>query len=229
MSLFDPMFLLIIVPPILAWYVQIRLSRVFAKYHTVPNGVGATGLEVARRLLSSQRLEGVGLKEGEGRMTDNYDIETNTLQLSPLTANTPSLTSLGVVAHEVGHALQDAQGYSFLRIRSGLGRRVGYLVQWSPYLLIIGILPGFTILLWAAVALMVGQVVFALVTLPIERNASERAVAMLEEADLMTPREREGVVEVLDAAALTYVAALGQRVALFVFLVLLLLGVFGFR
>ncbi len=227
MSLFDPIFLLIIVPPILAWYVQMRLGQVFARYQAVPNEIRATGLDVAKRLLASQRLDNVSLQQVEGRMADNYDTETNTLRLSPVTANSSSVTSLGIVAHEIGHALQDAQGYTFLRVRSGLGRRLGQVVRWSPYLLLIGIVPGLAPLLWAAVALMAVQVVFALVTLPIEQNASERAVAILEETGLMTPAERDGVTEVLGAAALTYLAALGQRIALFLFLVLLLFGLFG--
>lgn len=222
--LFAPLWLLLVIPPLLAWYAQGRVRAVFNRYQRVPNSQRATGLDIARYLLDQAHLRDVRVVLVQGRFTDQYNPVTNTLGLSQTTASTPSVASLGVVAHEIGHATQDYQGYSLLRLRVGLARRLAPLILWSPFVLLWGILLGIPILLFIAALLLAVQVVFAVVTLPVERDASERAMAMLEQTGLVMPIEREGVRRVLSAATLTYLVALGQRLALFLFLVLLLLS-----
>jgi Zn-dependent membrane protease YugP len=215
----NPLCLILIVLALLAWFAQARVRAVHEKYSAQPNSQAATGLEVARRLLSHYKLTHVTIERTPGHLTDHYDPQSKTLRLADGVANGSSVTSLGIVAHEVGHAVQDAEGYRFMRVRTDMGQRISVAAQWSSFVFVGGMLFGIPILMALGGVLLAGMIVFSEVTLPVERNASDRALAMLEQTGLSTAGEREGVRQVLRAAALTYLTALGQRLASFLFFV----------
>jgi Zn-dependent membrane protease YugP len=157
-------------------------------------------------------------------MGDHYDPSKNVLRLSRDVARTPSVAALGVVAHEVGHALQDQTNYFPLRLRSGLVPMVN-LGSWLGMILFFaGILLQFSNLVWLGIIFFSGSVVFALVTLPVERDASRRALQILEAEGLVGTTDIRGVQSVLSAASLTYVAALAQAVSQLLYFVLLATG-----
>ena len=208
-------------------WAQNRVNSTYKKYSRTANMNGLTGLEAASRLLAYNGLNHIRIEGTRGRLSDHYDPRTKVLRLSADVANRQSVAALGIVAHEVGHAAQDKLGYAPMRFRSALvpvaniGSRFGFL------LVIIGVvLFGLNIafgatMAWVGVALFGAVVLFALVTLPVEFNASNRARHMLQSTGLVSAREFEGASAVLSAAALTYVAALLQAVAqLFYFLLL---------
>lgn len=212
----NALYLILIVPALLAWFAQARVRQVYEKYGAQDNNRGVSGLEVARQLLAHHGLTGVEIDRAPGHLTDHYDPESRTLRLSDGVANASSVTSLGIVAHEVGHAVQDAEGYRFMRLRTDMGRRLGVATQWSGFVFLGGMLFGIPLLMALGGVLLAGMAVFSLVTLPVERNASDRALEMLEQTGLAAEK-REGVRQVLRAAALTYLTALGQRLASFLF------------
>lgn len=213
----NPRYLLLIVPGLLAWFAQARVRDVYEKYGGRKNSRGITGLEAARHLLSHHGLSDVTVERAEGHLTDHYDPESNTLHLSDSVANTDSITALGIVAHEVGHAVQDAEGYRLMRVRTKMGQGLSAAARWGSFAFIGGMLFDVPILMVVSGAFLAALTVFALLTLPVERNASDRAMAMLEETNLAGDEERRGVRRVLRSAALTYLTSLGNRVATFLF------------
>lgn len=217
--LFDPVYLLLIVPALLTWWAQAKVREIYRKYETQPNRRGISGQEIARYLLSSLGLTDVNLGRIPGTLTDHYDPQTNTLRLSDGTVRTSSVTALGIVAHEVGHAAQDAEGYGFMRLREILARPLSVLASLSPLVFIGGMLYGNPLYMSLGGLMLASQAVFALVTLPVERNASSRAVQMLEQTGLAMAEESKGVREVLRAAAFTYLTRLGRQIASFLFFV----------
>jgi Predicted Zn-dependent protease len=198
-----------LVPAILLTvYAQIRVSSTFNKYSQVRSGRGLTGAEGARMLLDSGGLQSVPIELIEGRLSDNYDPRTRTLRLSRDVGQGASLASLGVAAHEAGHAMQHAEGYAPMKLRSllvpaaNLGSNLGYILFLagliflrSPLLMNIGI------------AFFSAAVLFTVVTLPVELDASRRALALLSEKGILVSTEIDGARAVLRAAALTYLAA----------------------
>jgi hypothetical protein len=209
---------------LLALYAQHRVRSAYGKYSRIRNMVGISGLEAARRLLEYSRLYHVNVEGVPGELTDHYDPRTKTLRLSPRVARTNSVASLGIVAHEVGHAVQDATGYLPLKIRTGLvplaslGSSLGYIV------FIIGFLLNLAGLVWLGVALFSGAALFALVTLPVEWDASNRALRMLRSTGLVGIADLEGARKVLSAASLTYIAALAQTISTLLYYVFLAMG-----
>jgi hypothetical protein len=188
---------------------------------------GFSGNQAASRLLAYNGLNEVRIEGTKGHLTDHYDPRSKVLRLSADVANRQSVAALGIVAHEVGHAAQDKFGYGPMKLRSALVPVANIGSQFGFILVIIGIvLFGLNIALgatmaWIGVGLFGAAVLFALVTLPVELNASNRARQMLQGAGMVSTREFEGASAVLSAAALTYVAALLQAVAqLFYFLLL---------
>ncbi|MBW7884772.1 MAG: zinc metallopeptidase [Caldilineaceae bacterium] len=214
---FNPMYLLIIGSALLAWYAQARVRQVHEKYAAVENSRAISGQDAARALLAFHKLVDVKVERTPGLYTDHYDPQANVLRLSDGVANGRSLTALGIVAHEVGHAIQDAEGYRFMRIRTFLAQRVGTMTQWSSLIFVGGMLFGIPSLMGLGGLLLAGLAIFSLVTLPVERNASDRALASLNAAGLAAAEELDPVRQVLGAAAFTYLAALGQRLATFLF------------
>ena len=229
MFIWDPRYLIFALPAlILAFYAQLRVSSAFNKYSRKPNRRGLTGYEAARILLRSVGLDHVRVEQASGRLGDHYDPGKQTLRLSQGVAKNPSVASLGIVAHEVGHAMQDAANYTPLRVRSGLvpmvriGSWLGPLIFFAGFFL--SSLTGSTLIAWFGLFLFAGTVVFALITLPVEFNASKRALQLLKTYQLADGRELQETKQVLDAAALTYVASLAQAISTMLYYVFLLTG-----
>jgi len=226
MFYFDPLYLIFALPALLlAFYAQFRVQSAYRQYSRKSNGRGISGLEAARYLLSSAGLSHISVEGTPGQLTDHYDPRSETLRLSPQVANSQSVAALGIVAHEVGHAMQDAQAYAPLRWRTGLVPAVNIGSWLGPILFLVGFLMQVPSLAWVGVLFFAGSAVFALITLPVELNASGRALQMLRTAGLVTGgQETEGVKSVLNAAALTYVAALAQALSTLLYYVFLLTG-----
>ena len=226
MFFFDPMYLVFALPALLlAFYAQFKVQSAYGKYSQKSNWQGISGLEATRYLLSSAGLSHVRVEGAPGQLTDHYDPRSETLRLSPQVANSRSVAALGIVAHEVGHAMQDAQAYAPLRWRTGLVPAVNIGSWLGPILFLVGFLMQVPSLAWVGVLFFAGSAVFALITLPVELNASGRALQMLRTAGLVTGgQETEGVKSVLNAAALTYVAALAQALSTLLYYVFLLTG-----
>jgi Zn-dependent membrane protease YugP len=215
----NPLYLLLILPGLLGWYAQKRVRDIYERYGEVPNQKGADGVEIARSLLTQHGLQAITVERTPGHLTDHYDPQKKVLSLSDGVANGRSITALGIVAHEVGHAVQDAQGYRFMQARTWLAQRVGVLAQWSSFIFVGGMLFGNQMLMALGGVLLFGMLVFSLVALPVERDASRRALASLEQAGLTNPEEKKGVKKVLKGAAFTYLAGIGQRLGTFLFFV----------
>ncbi len=220
---FDPMYLVFMAPALLlAFYAQFKVKRAYATYTRVANERGITGLQAARMILPGEGLSGVSVEGTPGQLTDHYDPRTKTLRLSAGVAQQPSVAALAIVAHEIGHALQDNQGYTPLKLRSAIVPAVQVSAWVAPILFLIGFLFNMLSLAWLGVAFFAASAVFALVTLPVEFNASRRALKLLQTYQLTDGRELQGAKAVLDAAALTYVAALAQTLATLLYYVTLL-------
>ncbi len=225
MFYFDPLYLILALPGLLlGLWAQFRVKGTFNKYARVRTSQNLTGAEVARHLLDSQGLYDVQIEEVQGFLSDHYDPRTRILRLSPDVYRVPSVSAAGVAAHEMGHALQHAAGYAPLRLRSAIVPAVQFGSSLGPILFLVGFLLRFTALAWLGVIFFAGAVVFSLVTLPVEFNASKRAKALLANSGFMSTDEVRGVDKVLDAAALTYVAAAVAAIGQLLYYVLLLTG-----
>ncbi len=225
MFYFDPMYLVFALPALLlAFYAQFKVQSAYSKYSRTPNWRGISGLEAARYLLSASGLGHVNVEGVPGQLSDHYDPRTKTLRLSPQVANGRTVAALGIVAHEIGHASQEAQGYVPLRLRAGLVPMVTLGSWLGPILFFMGLLMNFMGLAWLGLLAFAGAAVFALITLPVEFNASRRAREMLRGYNLVDERELKGVKSVLDAASLTYVAALAQALSTLLYYGVLLAG-----
>lgn len=206
----DPRYWLFIAPALLFMlFAQWRVKSAYAKWSRVLNSRSIPGVRAAQQLLSENGLYGVNIREVGGQLSDNYDPRTKTLNLSQGSAQQDSVASLAVVAHEIGHAMQDAKGFFLLRVRGGLVPAVRFGSQLGPILFFVGLLLQFGPLMWVGIVFFSGAFVFALVTLPVELDASRRAMNMLTASGLVVGAdEKRGARAVLTAAALTYVAAL---------------------
>jgi Zn-dependent membrane protease YugP len=222
----DPTYFVFVLPALLlAFWAQMRVRSAYKRYLKEPNMQGLTGVEAAQRLLSNQGLSGVSIEGTPGELTDHYDPRSKTLRLSPGVANSRSVAALGIVAHEVGHAVQDQTGYGPLKLRSGLVPMVTASSYLGPILFIVGLLFQVAGVAWLGVILFSTSAVFALLTVPVEMNASQRALQMLTTNGLVVAGEEEaGARKVLNAAAWTYVAALVQVLATLLYYVTLLSG-----
>lgn len=222
---FDPLYLIVTMPALLlALYAQWKVRSSYEKYSETPNERGISGYQAAQELLRANGLYGVDVEGVQGKLSDHYDPRSNVLRLSPGVANGRSIASLAIVAHEIGHAVQDQQEYAMLRARSALVPAVNIGSSLGIWLAFGGMFFGWTGLAWLGVALFSAAVVFALITLPVELNASSRALEMLKTNNLLSPHDLKGAKSVLRAAALTYVAALAQAVLQLLYLVLRLSG-----
>ena len=211
--MFDPMYFVFALPALLlGLYAQSRVKSNFNKYAKVPTMNRMTGSQVARALLNAYGLHDVKVEGIKGSLTDHYDPRSKTLRLSEATHSSPSVAAAGIAAHEMGHALQHAKGYAPLQLRSALVPAVRFGSNLGPYLFIGGALLNFSALAWVGIALFAGATIFSLVTLPVEFDASKRAKELLLRENILGSQEMEGVNKVLNAAALTYVAAAIQSV-----------------
>jgi Zn-dependent membrane protease YugP len=229
--IFDSTYLCFMAPGLLlvmfaSWYV----NSAYRKWSRVPVRSGLTGAEAAQRLIMSGGLNGVQIQGIGGNLTDNYDPRDKVLRLSQGVANTASVASVAVAAHELGHAMQDAEGYFPLRFRAALVPAVN-IGSWLGWILIFaGIILHMVNLAWVGILVFSGGALFALATLPVELNASARAKQLLADTGIVAgPDERAGVNRVLNAAALTYVAALATAVLQLLYFVSLIGGMGGRR
>ena len=225
MFYFDPLYLVFALPALLlALVAQWRVQAAVKKYSGVPTGRGATGARVARAILDGHGLQQVAVERTNGFLSDHYDPLSRTLRLSPEVHDTPSVAAVGIAAPETGHALQHAEGYWPLQIRSAIVPVVQFGSYLGPLVFLLGFLLNFTGLAWVGVLLFAGVAVFALITLPVEFDASRRAKELLTGQGYVWGEEAVGVSRVLDAAALTYVAGLAQALSTLLYYVFLLTG-----
>jgi len=211
-----------IVPMILGFWAQHRVKSTFARNLEVPVANGMTGAQVARRVLDANGLNEVPIEETPGSLSDHYDPRSKSVHLSPEVFRGVSIASTSVAAHEVGHAIQHAQAYAFFRVRSAMFPAVQFASNIWVLFLIGGIffqITGFVVL---AVALYAIAVLFQIVTLPVEFDASNRAKRQLNELGLVVASEGAGVKSVLRAAAWTYVAGALAAVAILLYYLSLL-------
>ena len=235
MFFYDPTYLLFMVPAFLlmlltSWYVK----SAYNKWSRVPSSSRLTGAQVAQRLINSStyvtsgsgrglfdvQIQGIG-----GNLTDHYDPRTKTLRLSQGVANSSSVAAVAVAAHELGHAMQDAEDYLPLRLRAALVPAVN-IGSWLGWILImVGLFLNMVNLAWLGVLVFSGGAIFALATLPVELNASARAKQLLAQTGIIqSEQERRGVNNVLNAAALTYVASLVTAILQLLYFVSLIGG-----
>lgn len=227
MGFFLPYWWLVLPAFALVMYAQYKVSSTFARYNQVRSFVGLTGAEVGRRLLDQYNLHDVKVVPVPGSLTDRYDPSDRTLGLSESVYTSASVAAMGVTAHEVGHAVQDAAAYAPMRLRSTLVPAANFGSMVGPYLVLAGLFFGYgsnfmAWLLYVGIVVFAAAVLFHVVTLPVELNASSRALQMLQSSGLLDPREQEQAREVLNAAALTYVA--GAAVAVLQLLQYLLIA-----
>jgi Zn-dependent membrane protease YugP len=210
MFLFSPTYLMYMIPAfilmaITSWYVK----AAYKKWSQIPAKSRLTGVQATQRLISTGGLYGVQIQGVAGEMTDHYDPRNKTLFLSNGVANSTSVAALAIAAHELGHAMQDAEEYFPLKFRSALVPIVNIGSNLGWFLIMIGLFLRFTELAWLGVLIFAGGAVFSLATLPVEFNASSRAKQLLAQTGIIqTDEEMRGVNNVLNAAALTYVAGL---------------------
>ncbi len=219
MFMYDSTMLLLIPAAILAFYAQYKVKSTFEKYSRTSNRRGFTGADVAQQLLANAGVHNVRVERTSGNLTDHYDPRSNTLRLSDAVYNSTSLAALGVAAHETGHAIQHEEGYLALSIRNTIVPVVSFSSQLATPLIFIGILlsmwggPIGVFLMDIGIVLFAAVVLFQLITLPVEFNASRRAINMLTDNNILSDTEIVPAKKVLNAAALTYVAAAAVAIA----------------
>lgn len=210
----DPTWILVIIGAVLSMIASARVSSTFNKYSKVRSMSGMTGAEAARRLLNSQGIYDVQVRSVGGRLTDHYDPRTKTVNLSDSVYGSTSVVAVGVAAHECGHVMQDQNGYVPLRIRAAIVPAANIGSQMAFPIIILGVIIGGlgSPLVNVGLILFSLAVLFQLVTLPVEFNASRRAVTLLGQTGILGDQELGYTRKVLGAAALTYVAALAATV-----------------
>lgn len=209
---FDSTMLLLIPALILSMWAQFKVKSTFAKYSEIRARRGVTATDVARALLDRFGLTNVPVERIGGQLTDHYDPRDKTLHLSDSVDDSQSIAAIGVAAHEVGHAIQDQEGYAFLKFRNAIVPAVNICSTASMPIFFIGLLMSSFNLLNLGILLFCGVLVFHLVTLPVELDASSRAMKLLAETGMLESDELKGARSVLSAAAMTYVAALVMTV-----------------
>lgn len=198
--------MLAIIIMIIPLYASMKVQNTFNKYSKVGTLSGYSGEEAARRILMMNNIH-IPIKPVRGSMTDFYDPVKKELALSQTVFGASSIAALGVAAHEAGHAIQDADGYAFLRFRHALYPVTNFASRLAMPLIFLGLILGMGPLLPIGIFLFAFTTLFTLITLPVEFNASKRALVSLESSGILSPNELEGARKVLQAAALTYVAA----------------------
>lgn len=213
-AMFDWTIWILLPGVVFALYAQAKVRSTFAKYSRVRSGRGVTGAQAARELLDAHGLFDVNIEHIPGDLSDHYDPKAKVLRLSRTVYGSDSLAALGVAAHEAGHAVQDAENYTALKLRHMIFpvAQIGSYAAWPIFFigLFIGGMKGLPLgrmMMDVGIVMFSAYVVFALVTLPVEFNASKRALALLESRGIVTVAERSDAGKVLNAAAMTYLAA----------------------
>ena len=218
----DQYYIWLIIPAtLIALWAQIKVKSTFNKYNQVRTGRGTTAAMIARQILDSNGLQNVTIEHVAGNLSDHFDPRTNVIRLSDTVYNSTSVGAIGVAAHEVGHAVQYATNYGPIKIRAALIPITNIGSTIALPLAILGIFAGIELLSGIGIILFSTVVLFQLITLPVEFNASSRAIKTLEQDMLLDSNELKGAKKVLTAAALTYVAALIVAIANLLRLILL--------
>lgn len=205
---YDPTYMLIVISALISLFAQFLVNSRFSKYSRVRSRSGMTGAQAAERILQSQGIYDVAIQRVSGKLTDHYDPRNKTLNLSDAVYASTSVAAVGVAAHECGHAIQHARGYAPLSFRSALVSVANIGSQLSWLFIILGIFFGGShTLIMIGILMFSAAVLFQLVTLPVEFNASGRALKLLSETGILQKDEVSDTRKVLSAAALTYVAA----------------------
>lgn len=205
----DPLYIILVIPAvIIAAIAQANVSGTFSKYSKVRTARGYTGAEAARAILDANGLYNVRVERVAGNLSDHFDPRQNVIRLSQGVYDNATVAAVGVAAHESGHAVQYATGYAPIKLRNAIVPVTQFGSSLSIPVLLLGFFMGLQPLVYAGIILFSAMVVFQLVTLPVEFNASSRALAIIEEQELLGSEELRGAKKVLGAAALTYVAAL---------------------
>ncbi|MGH2531301.1 MAG: zinc metallopeptidase [Thermomicrobiales bacterium] len=225
MFFFDPMFLIFMIPGLLiSLWAQSKVKGAYAQFSKVRNQSNLTGAQAAREVLNSQGLYDVPIEAIPGELSDHYDPRKRVLRLSQGVYGVPSVAAVGIAAHEAGHAIQHAKGYTPLQVRTAIVPAVNIGSNLGLIVLMAGFLIGIAGLAWVGVGLFALATVFALVTLPVEFNASSRAKQALSNLGLVDVTESKGVAKVLDAAAWTYIAGFLASVLTLLYYVMLVTG-----
>lgn len=223
---FDPTIFLVIIGVVLSMAASARVKSTFAAYSRIRSMTGMTGAEAAKRLLNNQGIYDVTVRRVAGNLTDHYDPRTKTVNLSESVYDSSSVAAIGVAAHECGHAMQDNTEYVPLKLRGAIvpAANIGAQLSW-PMILLGVVLAGFgSPLVQIGILLFSLSVIFQIVTLPVEFNASARAVRLLDQTGILHGEEVEATKKVLGAAALTYVAAAAGSILQLLRLVILFGG-----
>lgn len=227
---FDPTYLIFMIPGVLFMlWAQAKVKGNYSKFSQVRNTAGLTGAQAARRVLDSQGLQNVRIEPIRGELTDHYDPRDRTLRLSQGVYGMPSIAAIGIAAHESGHAIQHAKAYAPLKVRTAIVPAVSIGSNLSFIVLIAGLMLQMAGLAWAGVALFALSTLFALVTLPVEFDATRRAKAALVQAGIVDGgvaggQESKGVAKVLDAAAWTYIAGFASSLLTLLYYISLVSG-----
>ncbi|MFA6430764.1 MAG: zinc metallopeptidase [Candidatus Margulisiibacteriota bacterium] len=208
---YDPTFILLIPAMLLAMYAQFKVKSTYEKYSQVNSSKGLTGAEAARQILDQNKMSNVGIESTPGELTDHYDPRDQKLYLSQNVYGSRSVAAIGVAAHEAGHAIQDVKLYMPLKIRNGLVPVTNLGSTLAFPLFLVGMFASMPIFMDIGIILFSIAVAFSLVTLPVEFNASKRAIAILSNG-MLTEQEVPMAKAVLNAAAMTYVASTAMAV-----------------
>lgn len=200
-------FIYIIIPLLISMWASFSVNSTFNKYSKITNRRGLTAAQVAEQLLRSAGIINVRIERVSGNLTDHYDPKTKVVRLSDSVYSSTSVASIGVAAHEVGHAIQHAVGYTPIKIRTAIVPLVNISSKLAVPMFVLGLLLSMTSLAWLGVILFSAVVLFSLVTLPVEFNASSRAVKNLIAYNILSAEENDMAKKVLSAAAMTYVAS----------------------
>lgn len=207
---FDWTYIVLILPCfILSMICQIKVKSNFSKYSNVPNRRGMTGAQAAQYVLNQYGVTGVRIEPTSGSLTDHFDPRTNVIRLSESVYNVASVAAVGVACHEAGHAVQHATGYVPNKIRGAIvpAARIGSNLGWILFLIGLFLPTQYSFILWLGIIFFSLSVLFTVVTLPVEFDASRRALKCIRDTNLLATDEYVGTKKVLQAAAMTYVAA----------------------
>lgn len=205
--IYDSTYILVIIAAIISLIASARVKSTYAKYNRVLSSRGITAEEVAQQILYGAGISQVPVTRVAGNLTDHYDPRSQTLALSQTVYGSRSVAAIGVAAHECGHAIQDAENYGPIRLRNSIVPVVNFGSKLSWPLMLLGLLFAFDPLVLAGIWMFSLVVIFQLITLPVEFNASRRAMRVLEDRGILGSEELKGARKVLSAAAMTYVAA----------------------
>lgn len=216
--------LLIILGIAISFGAQIYITSSYNKYKQIANKNRLSGFEVAKQILEKNGLDNIYITEVRGNLTDHYDSGRKVIRLSTDVFHGTSIASASVAAHEVGHAIQDKEGYSFMRFRATIFPLVNIASYGGYFAVLLGLFFGMTDLLWLGIALEIIVLLFQLVTLPVEFDASKRAENEMKKCNILTEKELNGSKEMLRAAALTYVASVLTTILQILRLVVIAIG-----